>query len=167
MSDHLSRLMALRVAAAKSLLPSAKVALMDGVRAVYQAEMRRLGFESDPEAAQDYISATIERDLLLAFRGYSDWLASHIWRDTIARDVALPARLELPRLTQERIDALSMQVDAAPEIFGWLGNHLSTARTDLPGIGVVNRGVLDVDRNALREWANCFDWTNDGRQTAR
>jgi len=159
MADHLSRLMGLRVAAAKSLLPSATGALADGVRAAYQAEMIRLGFESDPEAARDYISATIERDLLLAFRGYSDWLAAHIWRDALARNVALPTRLELPRLTRERIDALSMQVDAAPEMFEWLGSHFSTARADLPGIGLVNRGALDVDRNALRDWASCFDWT--------
>lgn len=163
MVDQISRLMGPRVEAAKALLPAAVQALSRSVKEEYLAEVARLGLagSGDPEVAEDYVSAAIERDLVLVLTAYSDWLAGIIWRQSIADGADLPERVDLPKLTDERVEALSALVDAAPDVIAWFGAHLSDAQVVLPGIGRVQRGLLCVDRAAIRAWASCFDWTRD------
>ena len=172
MSDFLSRLSGERVTVVRTLLPLTLQALRTPVKAAYDAEMQLLKvshhYDPDPEAADAYITAFIERDLLLAFRGYCDWLAALLWRRALG-SLEPPARdLTLPKLTSTQAETLANRLDASPEMFCWLESHLSTSNSvALPGIGVVRRGTLMVDQQALGQWASCFDWTDHERATNR
>jgi hypothetical protein len=167
MADFLSKLSGERVEVVRTLLQAAEGAFHSQIKAAYDREMRSLRetyhYEPDPEAADAYLTSVVERDLLLAFRGYSDWLAALLWR----KNKASEAELALPTLTQANIDALADRVDASREMFKWLESHLMKNKVRLPGIGDVVCGRLTVDRRALEQWASCFDWTGNEHSTHR
>src|SRR5690242_8689437 len=117
MGDFLSKLSGERVEVVRTLLQSADGAFHSEIKAAYDQEMRSLRetfhYEPDLEAADAYLTSVVERDLLLAFRGYSDWLAAFLWRKNKASDV----ELALPRLTEANIGVLVDRVDATRTMF--------------------------------------------------
>jgi len=167
MGDFLSKLSGERVEVVRTLLQAAEGAFHSQAKVAYDQEMRSLRaahhYEPDREAADAYLTSVIERDLLLAFCGYSDWLAALLYRKNKASDV----ELTLPRLTQSNTDFLAHRVDATPEMFKWLESYLMDNNVRLPGIGDVVRGHLKVDRRALEQWARCFDWTGNESPSRR
>jgi hypothetical protein len=159
MADHLSLLNRERVSVATRLARAA----LNELRGPYQEEFEKRAKaldlnDIDPSAAESYLEAEVERDVIVAFGAHANWLASRLWWRKLHEGAPLHPQ-HLPRLTATDLKRISAKTGASEEVLRWLDEHYQTdADVSIPGVGKVIRSTLTPDRNALEAWASCFTW---------
>src|SRR5437762_13019549 len=99
MTDLLSRITRERANVATLLSEVAFNHLRESYRKEFVERAREFKIDNfDPSAAEAYLKAEIERDVIVAFDAHADWLASHLWWRKLHEGAPL-LRQPLPRLT--------------------------------------------------------------------
>lgn len=121
--------------------------------------------ELDPQLAREILASELERDIYTALVGYSDWLASRLWRAYGVQPQVTPLpQSERLRTCDEVAQARIMQdycVDAEPLNLVLTGVE---GGLTLPPIGHVDdRRVLHINWESVARWADLYDWrSSDG-----
>ena len=101
----------------------------------------------DEVLRQDFL-----RDVMLSVRGYTDWMASRLWR----KELQFESPIGLPKFDPE---AVAQEFDIKLEVLSLVETYLASHPVTLPGLGSLEGGRITVDWEVLREWADYYDWT--------
>jgi hypothetical protein len=132
------------------------------------AQAQGAGRELDLELARDILNSELERDLYMALVGYTDWLASRVWREHGLRRPGEarrppPATQRLPVCDEEAQARIreAYHVDAGPVNLVLDAVELGL---ELPPIGQVDdRRVLHMNWDNISRWADLYEWTSPSR----
>lgn len=126
-----------------------------------QAAARTARIEVDDQVGKDLVAQEIQNDVLRALVGYTDWLATSLWRKR-GRNGTLPVvALPRPSAADAKLiaDEYGLEFD---ETLSRLLDALCVEQGPLPAIGSVNDGQLHVDMTLLTQWADHYDWSTVG-----
>lgn len=125
-------------------------------RAAIAKELGKLYIKPRDHAA---IAANKERDLIVIFARYADWLATVLWRQVLAGNPLGNAARELPDISENDKDTLCVKCNVNLSVLDWLLNYLKiTPSTKIPGVGRIEGGTLIPEPTAVQRWANNFRW---------
>ncbi|GEM_PF-5377546 len=96
--------------------------------------------------------AELRYDVITAIVGYTDWLATKLWRDYQSTN---PMTLVLDNRAREQI---VVRHQCNRKVLDTVIEFIATSGERLPVIGYVGPNIV-IDREALTHWASYFDWT--------
>jgi hypothetical protein len=107
--------------------------------------------KSDKNAYAAFLSAELERAVILAVSSISDVIAGKIIHsnDFGVRPFPIPDAIVTAWI--------AVKVSVMPSVVSYAATHMSQPGT-LPLLGKIDDGDLTPDTSALNKWKACFDW---------
>jgi hypothetical protein len=116
----------------------------------------------DKGAAEALFESELERDATVAVHGYTDWLASSLYRKH--RQLGRPLRdvEEVPVLSPLDISAIAQRYKVDGQIVELVVKELLSRRASLPFVGAIEGTRVLIDSAQLTRWADHYSWGSRG-----
>jgi len=112
----------------------------------------------DKDAAKALYDAQVERDVLLAVRGYCDWLAATLYREHLTTGQALSDVVSLPSCDDGALEAIADEYDVGKPILALCVDAIAATSTRLPFVGDISSNQVRVNSTELNQWASHYSW---------
>lgn len=115
----------------------------------------------DQEAARAFLEGELERDVFVALVGYSTWLATRLYQQHRDSSPALNDRqVILPECGQADLELIATEYGVEVDFLRLVMDliHSQRGRFEVPGIGHLESGTLAPNTQALKNWANYYEW---------
>lgn len=105
--------------------------------------------------ARALLNANVERNVVLAIQGYTDWLACELVRSNNFKKQPMPLFVR-----RDILESISMKCGVPADFINSLLIYRFHKSAKWPLLGeVTSEGDLIPDEVALKQWATFFDWS--------
>jgi hypothetical protein len=120
--------------------------------------IRSASMALDGDAVRTQWEAEVRHDAFVALLGYSDWLATKIYREHVRPKALKNELLDLPQCAERDRQIIVVKHQIELGLLDKVVKMLRSTRLELPPVGTVDHGKLHVNTMQLNAWASYYEW---------